>query len=211
MRFPIRRPRHHAGMSWPSLPPAPRLLVISGPSGAGKSTVIQRACALEPGLVRCLSCTTRAPRGSERDGVDYWFLSPEAFEQRVAADGFIEHAVVFGKASYGTPRAFVEERIAAGQSVVKDVDVQGAAQIRASFPAAVHVFLVPPDPIEVERRLRGRGTDSEDVVRRRLAEVEHEIAHWGSYDYLIVNDDVDRAAADLLAILRASALRIPRG
>ncbi|MBN8526032.1 MAG: guanylate kinase, partial [Planctomycetes bacterium] len=191
---------------WPRLPPAPRLLVISGPSGSGKSTVIQRACALEPALVRCLSCTTRAPRGAERDGVDYWFLTQAEFDARAAAGGFIEHAVVFGKASYGTPRAFVEERLAAGQSVIKDVDVQGAAQIRASFPAAVHIFLVPPDHAEVERRLRGRGTDSDEVVRRRLAEVEREVARWRDYDYLLVNADVERAAHDLLAVLRAKGM-----
>lgn len=195
---------------WPSLPPPARLLVVSGPSGAGKSTVIARACALEPALVRCLSCTTRAPRGAERDGVDYWFLPPEEFARRAAAGGFLEHAVVFGRASYGTPRAFVEEQLAAGRSVIKDVDVQGAAQIRASFPQAVHVFLVPPAAGEVEARLRGRGTDAPDVVARRLAEAAHEVARWRDYDYLIVNADVDRAAADLLAVLRASALRIPR-
>jgi len=195
--------------AWPSLPPAPRFLVVSGPAGAGKSTVIQRACALEPTLVRCLSCTTRAPRGSERDGVDYWFISQDEFDHRAAAGVFLEHAVVFGKASYGTPRAFVEQQLAAGMSVVKDVDVQGAAQIRRTFPAAVHVFLVPPESAEVERRLRGRGTDSAEVVARRLAEVEHEVARWRDYDHLNVNADADRAAADLLAVLRASALRIP--
>lgn len=197
--------------AWPSLPPPARLLVVSGPSGAGKSTVINRACAVEPSLVRCLSCTTRAPRGTERDGVDYWFLDQAEFDRRAAAGGFLEHAVVFGKASYGTPRAFVEEQLAAGRSVVKDVDVQGAAQIRASFPAAIHVFLVPPDPAEVERRLRGRGTDADEVVRRRLAEAEREVARWRDYDHLIVNADVEAAARDLLAVLRAEALRIPKG
>lgn len=197
--------------AWPTLPPSPRLLVVSGPSGAGKSTVIRRACELEPALVRCLSCTTRPPRGDERDGIDYWFLAQDEFDRRAAAGGFLEHAVVFGKASYGTPRTFVEESLAAGRSVVKDVDVQGAAQIRATFPAAVHVFLVTPDRAEVERRLRGRGTDSEDTVRRRLDEMEREVSRWRSYDYLIVNADVERAAQDLLAVLRASALRIPAG
>ncbi len=195
--------------AWPSLPPPARLLVVSGPSGAGKSTVIQRACAVEPQLVRCLSCTTRAPRGSERDGVDYWFLSQEEFDRRAQAGGFLEHAVVFGKASYGTPRAFIEEQLAAGRSVIKDVDVQGAAQIRVSFPQALQIFLIPPDPAEVERRLRGRGTDAPEVVARRLAEAAREVAHWRDYDHLIVNAEVERAAADLLAVLRASALRIP--
>ncbi len=195
---------------WPTLPPPPRLIVVSGPSGAGKSTVIQRACAMDPTLVRCLSCTTRAPRGAERDGVDYWFLEQAEFDRRAVAGGFLEHAVVFGKASYGTPRAFIEDRLDSGLSVIKDVDVQGAAQIRTSFPQAVHVFLVPPDPAEIERRLRGRGTDADEVVSRRLAEAQHEIACWRGYDFLIVNDEVERAAADLLTVLRASALRIPR-
>jgi guanylate kinase len=195
--------------AWPTLPPPARLLVVSGPSGAGKSTVIQLACAQEPQLVRCLSCTTRAPRGAERDGVDYWFLSQAEFDRRAAAGGFLEHAVVFGKSSYGTPRAFVEEQLAAGRSVIKDVDVQGAAQIRSSFPQALHLFLIPPEQAEVERRLRGRGTDTAEVVARRLAEAEREVACWRDYDYLIVNAVVERAAADLLAVLRASALRIP--
>lgn len=195
---------------WPALPPAPRLLVVSGPSGAGKSTVIARACARDPALVRCLSCTTRAPRGGERDGVDYWFLDQAEFDRRAAGGGFLEHAVVFGRASYGTPRAFVEEQLAAGRSVVKDVDVQGAAQIRATFPQAVHVFLVPPAAGDIESRLRGRGTEDAAAVARRLAEADRELACWRSYDYLVVNAEPDRAAADLLAVLRASALRIPR-
>jgi len=165
---------------------------------------------MDPTLVRCLSCTTRAPRGAERDGVDYWFLEQAEFDRRAVAGGFLEHAVVFGKASYGTPRAFIEDRLDSGLSVIKDVDVQGAAQIRTSFPQAVHVFLVPPDPAEIERRLRGRGTDADEVVSRRLAEAQHEIACWRGYDFLIVNDEVERAAADLLTVLRASALRIPR-
>jgi guanylate kinase len=196
-------------MTWPTLPPPTRFLVVSGPAGSGKSTVIQRACALEPRLVRCLSCTTRAPRGAERDGVDYWFIDQTEFDRRAAAGFFLEYAVVFGKASYGTPRAFVEQQLAAGNSVIKDVDVQGAAQIRASFPQAVQVFLVPPEAAEVERRLRGRGTDAAEVVARRLAEAEREVARWRDYDYLIVNAEVERAATDLLAVLRASALRIP--
>lgn len=195
---------------WPTPAPGARLLVISGPSGSGKTTVMARACALEPRLVRCLSVTTRAPRGAERDGVDYHFVDQAEFDRRVAADGFLEHAVVFGKASYGTPRAFVEEQLARGVSVIKDVDVQGAAWIRSTFPDAVHVFLVPPTAAEVEARLRGRGTDAPEVVARRLAEAQREVSCWHGYDYLIVNAEVERAAQDLLAILRAEALRIQR-
>ena len=195
---------------WPIPAPAARFLVISGPSGSGKSTVMARACALEPGLARCLSVTTRAPRGTERDGVDYLFVSQAEFDQRAANGGFLEHAVVFGQASYGTPREVVEAHLAAGRSVIKDVDVQGAGQIRASFPAAVHLFLVPPTAGEVEDRLRGRATDAPAVVARRLAEAERELAHWRDYDHLVVNADVDQAAHDVLAILRAEGLRIRR-
>jgi len=195
---------------WPTPAPAARFLVISGPSGSGKSTVMARACALDPRLERCLSVTTRAPRGSERDGVDYHFVDQAAFDRQAAAGGFLEHAVVFGKASYGTPRAFVEERLARGVSVIKDVDVQGAAQIRRTFPAAIHVFLIPPTAAEVESRLRGRGTDAPEVVARRLAEAQREVAQWRGYDYLIVNAEVERAAQDLLAVLRAEGLRIRR-
>lgn len=195
---------------WPTPAPAARFLVISGPSGSGKSTVMARACALDPQLARCLSVTTRAPRGAERDGVDYLFVSQAEFDRRAANCGFLEHAVVFGKASYGTPRDIVETHLGAGRSVIKDVDVQGACQIRTSFPAAVHIFLVPPTPDEVEVRLRGRGTDAPEVVARRLAEAEREVAHWRDYDHLVVNADVDQAARDVLAILRAEGLRIRR-
>jgi guanylate kinase len=195
-------------IDWPALPPPARLMVVAGPSGAGKSTVIRRACELEPSLVRCLSCTTRAPRGGERDGIDYWFLPEDEFARRAAGGGMLEHAVVFGRASYGTPRAFVEAQLAAGRSVIKDVDVQGAAQIRAAFPAAILVFLVPPDRTEVEQRLRGRATDSPEAVARRLAEADREVARWREFDALVVNADVDLAARDLLALLRADQLRV---
>lgn len=193
---------------YPAPAPAARFLVISGPSGAGKSTIIQALLARTPGLVRCLSCTTRAPRGQERDGVDYFFLAPEEFARRVAADAFLEHATVFGKHSYGTPRSFVEEQLAAGRSVVKDMDVQGAAQIRRSFPAAVLVFVAPSSRAEIERRLRGRATDSDEVIARRLAEADAELARWRDYDFLVINDDLERAVGDLAAVLRASGLRI---
>jgi guanylate kinase len=195
---------------YPALPSTGVFVVISGPSGAGKSTVIQRAQELDPAIERCLSATTRPPRGAERDGVDYWFLTPDDFAARAAAGGFLEHAVVFGKASYGTPRAFVEQRIAAGRTVVKDVDVQGAAQIRTTFPAAVQVFVVPPAYDDIASRLKGRGTDSAEAVARRLAEADRELVRWRAYDYLIVNDAVDRAAQDLVAIIRAARLRVPR-
>ena len=162
-------------------------------------------------VVRCLSVTTRSPRGQERDGVDYFFVTPEAFAQRIAAGDLLEHAVVFGRHSYGTPRQFVSEQLARGNSVIKDVDVQGAAEIRQTFPAAVHIFVAPTSRIEIERRLRARGTETEDIIASRLAEADAELACWRNYDYLVINDDIERAVADIAAILDAERLRVPRG
>ncbi len=184
-------------------------LVLSGPSGAGKSTVIQRFLRANPDFIRCLSVTTRAPRGQERDGIDYFFTSADEFSRRVGANQFLEHAVVFGRHHYGTPRTFVEENLRAGRSVIKDVDVQGALRIRQTFPAAVQVFIMPPSRVEIERRLRARATDDEDTIRRRLEEADAELAQWDQYDYLIINDDLDRAVADLTAVVRAEQLRAP--
>ena len=184
-------------------------LVLSGPSGAGKSTVIQRFLRANPGFIRCLSVTTRAPRGTEQDGRDYFFTTADEFSRRVGANQFLEHAVVFGKHHYGTPRTFVEENLRAGRSVIKDVDVQGALRIRSTFPKAVQVFIVPPSRDEIERRLRGRATDDEDTIRRRLEEADAELALWEQYDYLVINDDLERAVADLSAIVRAEQLAAP--
>jgi guanylate kinase len=194
---------------YPQPGPQSLFLVLSGPSGAGKSTVIQRFLKANPGFIRCLSVTTRAPRGMERDGVDYFFNSDEEFSRKVGANQFLEHAVVFGKHHYGTPRTFVEENLRAGRSVIKDVDVQGALRIRQTFPAAVQVFVVPPSRVEIERRLRGRATDDEDTIRRRLEEADAELAQWDQYDYVIFNDVLDQAVADLSAIVRAEQLVAP--
>lgn len=196
-------------INFPQQTRAARFLVIAGPSGAGKSTLIQRFLRNRPDVLRCLSVTTRPPRGQERDGVDYFFVTPEEFSRRIATDAFLEHATVFGRHSYGTPRSYVEENLRAGRSVIKDVDVQGARQIHATFPTALTIFVVPPDRAEIERRLRGRGTEDADSIARRLAEADIELAAWGEFDYLIINDDLDRAAADLEAILRAEQLLIP--
>lgn len=195
---------------YPAHGSAARFIVLSGPSGAGKSTLIQALLARRRDLVRCLSVTTRQPRGSEREGVDYHFTSAEDFAARVAAGDFLEHATVFGKHSYGTLRAVVEGHLAVGRSVIKDVDVQGGAQIRRSFPAAIQVFVAPSTRGEIERRLRARGTDSPEVVERRLAEADAELACWRDYDYLVINDDLDHAVDDLDAVLRAELLRTPR-
>jgi len=189
-------------MTYPARRSAGLFLVLSGPSGAGKSTLIQHFLAGHPQFVRCLSVTTRAPRGQECEGVDYFFTDAEAFRRRAAAGEFLEHAEVFGR-FYGTPRSFVTDHLAAGRGVIKDMDVQGAATLRQTFPEAVQVFTAPADRAEIERRLRSRGTDSDDVIACRLAEADAELAQWRRYDYLVINDDLERAVADLAAIVRA--------
>lgn len=197
-----------AAARFPVPTPQALFVVLSGPSGAGKSTLMQRFVERHPDFVRCLSVTTRPPRGPERDGVDYFFVSEEEFAARVEADQLLEHAQVFGKHSYGTPRSFVDEQLAAGRSVIKDVDVQGAFTIRGTFPGAIHVFVVPPDRAEIERRLRSRGTESDDAIRRRLAEAERELGVWDRYDYLLINREIEKAVDDLAVIVAAERLRV---
>ncbi len=183
-------------------------LVISGPSGAGKSTLIRHFLDQHPEFVRCISVTTRSPREGERDGVDYFFTPPDAFQARIHAGEFLEYAQVYGQ-HYGTPRAFIAEHFAAGRSVIKDVDIQGAIQIRRSFPPAVQVFIVPSSRHEIERRLRARATDSPEAIKRRLGDAELELAQWSEYDYLVYNDELAQAAADLAAIVRAEQIKAP--
>jgi guanylate kinase len=185
-------------------------IVLSGPSGAGKSTLMDRFVREHADFVRCLSVTTRPPRGTEQDGVDYLFVSDAEFESRIEGGELLEHAQVFGKHSYGTPRDFVERKLACGSSVIKDVDVQGAFTIRGTVPAAIHVFVVPPSREEIERRLRCRGTETPAEIKRRLAEADRELKVWDRYDYLIINDEITRAVAELAAIVRAERLRVRR-
>jgi guanylate kinase len=199
-----------SALRFPAHGPSALFVVLSGPSGAGKSTLMDAFVARHGDFVRCLSVTTRPPRGAEQDGVDYFFVGEEEFARRVEHDQLLEHAQVFGKHSYGTPRSFVEDNLAAGRSVIKDVDVQGAFTIRGTFPGALHIFVVPPDRQEIERRLRSRGTESEESIRRRLNEAERELGVWDRYDYLIINRDIDQAVADLAVIVAAERLRVRR-
>ncbi|TVR12333.1 MAG: guanylate kinase [Planctomycetota bacterium] len=193
---------------WQSAPAL--LLVLSGPSGAGKSSIIKGFLQSHANFVMSVSATTRQPRPGETHGTDYFFMSPEAFAQQVERDGFLEHATVFGRHHYGTPRAFVEEHIAHGRSVVMDVDVQGASQIRATMPQAVQVFIAPPSLAELEQRLRGRGTDDEDSITRRLSEAAAEASQWQQFDYIVINHELERAIHDLSAIVRAAGLATHR-
>jgi guanylate kinase len=177
------------------------LLVIAGPSGVGKGTVVQRLLQRHPELWLSISATTRPPRPNERDGREYFFLSPEEFEARVRDGGFLEAFEVFD-ARYGTPRAPVEARLASGQDVLAEVDVQGALAIRAAFPTAVLVFIKPPSREVLRQRLHDRDPAAERAeLERRLAEADSEEALAGEFDVVVVNDDLDRAVDEVDAVL----------
>jgi guanylate kinase len=185
------------------------LLILSAPSGTGKTTLARRLCALHPGSIFSISVTTRAPRGAERDGVDYRFVDEAAFDRMVAEGAFLEHAEVHGH-RYGTPRAVVEQAQRTGALALFDIDVQGGESIRAQHPDAVRVLVLPPSLRELEERLRSRKTDDEATIRRRLEAARREIERARSYEYWVVNDDLARATADLDAIVRAERLRAGR-
>jgi guanylate kinase len=178
------------------------LLVLSAPSGAGKTTLAHRFRETHPDAVFSVSATTRARRGKERDGVDYHFVTPARFAELVAAGALAEWAEVYGQ-RYGTLRSTVEEALAAGRIALFDIDVQGGALIRAGWPEhSAAVFVLPPGPGELERRLRGRSTEGEEVIQRRLGAARAEVARGlATYDYVVVNDDVERAVACLHAIV----------
>ncbi len=177
-----------------------KLLVISGPSGAGKSTVISRLMALGERMEFSVSATTRRPRPGEQEGRDYYFVSREAFEGMVRQGELLEHAEFVGNC-YGTPRAPVLEQLRQGVTVILDIEVQGARQVKALMPEAISVFLSPPDLSALEKRLRGRGTESEEKIQGRLETARREMELAGTYDYIVINDDPDRAARELLEIL----------
>jgi guanylate kinase len=185
------------------------LLVLSAPSGAGKTTLARRLVESRADARFSVSATTRAPRGAERDGVDYHFLSPEAFAARVVAGEFAEWAEVHGR-FYGTLRSTVEEALREGSVAVFDIDVQGGSQLLDRWPSlAVPVLVVPPSPDELERRLRGRSTESDEAVRMRLAAARTEVALAAArYRYVVVNDDVDAAMRRIEAIVRAERARL---
>jgi len=177
-----------------------RLYVITAPSGAGKTSLVRALMEKEPGLGFSISCTTRRPRPNEVHGRDYFFVSHEEFARMVEAGEFLEHAQVFDN-RYGTPRARVEQALAAGHSLILEIDWQGARQVRAAMPECVSVFVLPPSQPELERRLRGRGTDAEEVVQRRLRDAAADMAHWSEFDYVVVNDEFGRAVEELHAIV----------
>lgn len=199
-------------------PPAPRhrggrrgmMLALSSPSGAGKTTLSKRLIMQHPDVVLSVSATTREPRPGEVDGEDYYFLSHDVFESRIAENGFFEHAKVFDH-YYGTPKGPVEEALGDGRDVVFDIDWQGAQQLAEHAPKdVVRVFILPPSMKLLEDRLRKRGQDSEEVINGRMARAEAEVSHWQEYDYCIVNEDFAGALRELELILLAERLKRTR-
>ena len=187
------------------------LIILSSPSGAGKSTLSQRLLAADLEVRFSVSATTRPPRPGEQDGREYHFRSRAAFEAMIGADEMLEYAEVFGNL-YGTPRAPVEAAIDAGHDVLFDVDWQGGQQIRNSplRDAVVSIFILPPTMAALEARLHGRGQDAPEVVARRMEKSRDEISHWAEYDYVLINEDLERCEADLRSIIRAERLKRDR-
>lgn len=177
-----------------------RLFVIAAPSGAGKTSLVRALMERETGLRFSISYTTRRQRPNEVHGRDYFFVSKDEFERMVDAGAFLEHARVFDN-FYGTARRQVEDSLTAGQDLILEIDWQGAAQIRRAMPESISIFILPPSRDELERRLRGRGTDAEDVIRRRLDDAAADMTHWREFDYVVVNDVFERALADLQAVV----------
>lgn len=183
------------------------MLVLSSPSGAGKTTLSRRLLQSDPAIAMSVSATTRKPRPNEIDGQDYHFIDDAEFERRAKANDFLEHAHVFGH-RYGTPKKAVMDALESGKDVLFDIDWQGTQQLRQQAANdVVSVFVLPPSHDELERRLRARAQDAEDVVQRRMAKAADEISHWAEYDYIIINDDVTRAQTQLETILAAERLK----
>jgi guanylate kinase len=185
----------------------PLVIVVSAPSGAGKTSVVDRVLAQMPEVIFSVSHTTRHPRGAERDGVQYHFVTREAFVGLRDAGGLLEWAEVHGNL-YGTGMAEIERARDAGCDLLLDLDVQGAAQVRRRIPEAVTVFVLPPSFDALARRLRGRGEDDEETIRRRLAAAGREIDAFAQYDYAIVNDDLDRCVGEFKSIVTAERCRV---
>jgi len=182
------------------------VFIISAPSGSGKSTLVNNLLRREPNLLFSVSYTTRDPRGQERDGAQYRFVSREQFEAMIARDEFLEFAEVFGN-YYGTHREVVERGQTEGRDVILDIDVQGARQLRRKIPDAISIFILAPSREELAKRLRARSEDSEETIARRLAGAAQEIEDYAQYDYVLVNEDVATASDLLHAIVKAERLR----
>lgn len=186
------------------------MLVLSSPSGAGKTTISRALLTTDDHLTMSISVTTRQPRPGEVHGKDYFFVTEAGFQAMAKGGELLEHARVFDN-FYGTPRGYVEEQLAAGRDVLFDIDWQGTQQLKASAGGdLVSVFILPPSIVDLEKRLRGRAQDSEEVVQRRMSRASDEMSHWPEYDYVVVNRDVDQSIAQVRAILLAERLRQTR-
>ncbi|HTJ18265.1 MAG TPA: guanylate kinase [Steroidobacteraceae bacterium] len=186
-----------------------KLFVIAAPSGAGKTSLVRALMQLRPTLRFSISYTTRKQRPNERHSHDYFFVDKAEFERMVAAGDFLEHARVFDN-YYGTSRQQVEQLLDESQDVLLEIDWQGAQQIRRALPECRSIFVLPPSREALEQRLRGRGTDSDEVIARRLRDSLADLSHWSEFDYIVVNDDFDRATADLQAIVTGQGEQLRR-
>jgi guanylate kinase len=182
------------------------VFIISAPSGSGKSTLVNEILKVVTGLEFSISYTTRAPRGSEQNGREYFFVTREQFEEMLRADEFLEHADVFGN-YYGTSRQFLRDAEEHGKDLLLDIDVQGAQQIKQKLPQAVSIFVLPPNRTTLEKRLRSRSLDAEKVIQRRLVTATREIENYSKYDYILVNDRLDESTEALKSILLAERRR----
>ena len=183
------------------------LFVVTAPSGAGKSSLIRALLAADAGVGLSVSYTTRAPRGTEKEGQSYHYISRADFKARIARGEFLEWACVFEKDYYGTHRGYYDRAVAEGKDLVLDIDVQGAAQLKEKLPEAVNIFILPPSRQELEHRLRHRSSDSADVIERRLDGAGREVSNYESYDYVLVNDDLDESFEKLRGIILAERCR----
>ena len=181
----------------------PLVFIVSGPSGSGKSTLVQSVLAL-PGTLLSISCTTRPPRQTESGGKWYNFVSEAEFERMKQAGEFLEFAQVFGKHWYATPRRWLDEARSSGKNLVLEIDVQGAMQVKQKLPAAIAIFIVPPSRAELEKRIRSRGQDSVDEIARRLERARQELEQYTGYDFVVINDDRERATKEVQAIVLAA-------
>ena len=185
------------------------LIVISGPSGVGKGTIFSRLLASDPSLTFSVSATTRSPRNGETDGVDYFFITEDKYQELVKQDAFLEHATVHGH-SYGTLKSQIVEKLEKGLNVVLDIDPQGAKQVMAQWPDCVSIFLLPPSYDKLRQRLYGRNTDATEEIERRLKNAKGEIEQAGMYQYVVVNDDLQVALNQVTAIVTAEKQRTSR-
>jgi guanylate kinase len=188
-----------------------RLFVFSAPSGAGKTSLVRALMEREPSLRFSVSYTTRSKRATEKKGHDYIFLSPEEFKRLAEAGEFLEHAQVFDNC-YATPRRQVEEALAKGEDIILEIDWQGAQQVRGAMPECITIFILPPSRAALEHRLRERGTDSEEVIARRLRDAVTDMQHWHEFDYVVINEQFERAVGELREIVagRGEGLRARR-